>query len=261
MYHEKAVEYARGAGEITLRYFRTNTLVDTKDDNSPVTRADREAEAYIRDQIHTDFPDHGVLGEEDGYEPGTSPFTWVIDPIDGTKSFVAGVPLYTVLVALIDGVFDGSAVLPSSSVLAGVIHAPAAGETVSAARGQGASWSYAGHVESASVSSQSDLGAARVLTTDWADLSRREPELFRKLANTTSWARTWADAYGYLLVATGRADCMVDPIMSPWDIGPLPVIIEEAGGFYGTLSGKPELAESAVATTPGIAQALFRTGR
>lgn len=262
---EKALAYAREAGEVTLRYFRTDTAVDMKSDNSPVTQADREAEALIRSRIHRDFPDHGILGEEAGYEPGTEPITWVIDPIDGTKAFVAGVPLYTVLVAVIDAVFDGGS-LPTDRVATGVIHAPAAGETVYAARGHGARWitesAGRGRIsgqQSARVSKCASLRGARVMTTDWASLAVRTPELFSRVREGSETARTWGDAYGYLLVATGRADLMVDPIMSPWDIGPLPVVVEEAGGYFGTVDGLPILGTSSLASTQGVARELGLT--
>lgn len=259
---QRALEYARVAGEITLRYYRANPAVETKHDDTPVTQADREAEAAIRLLIKRDFPTHGVLGEEAGYQAGVDDVTWVIDPIDGTRSFVAGVPLYTVLIAVVDGILDTTTHIRTDRVVAGVIHAPAAGETVSAARGCGAIWERWSSdrsglsEEPARVADTAALSGARVMTTDWASLAAREPDLFSRIGDGSSIARTWGDAYGYLLVATGRADLMVDPIMSAWDIGPLPVVIEEAGGYYSTVDGEPIAGASSLATTPGIAREL-----
>jgi histidinol-phosphatase len=252
-----AVRLAQKAGEITLHYFGSAVKVEQKDDDSPVTRADREAETFIRNELQGAYPGMGVLGEEFGYRPGEQPYTWVVDPIDGTRSFVAGVPLYTVLVALVDGDWDGSGAPSSDSVLAGVIHAPATGESVFASRGNGATWSRAGRTEPARVSKRETLEGSSVMTTDWAALARREPQLFEQITLSGATTRTWGDAYGYLLVATGRADLMVDPIMSPWDLGPLPVVITEAGGTFTTVSGRHKLGTSALATSPGLARQLF----
>lgn len=240
---EFAVDLAREAGELTLTYFRGSFDVERKADETPVTRADRESEQLIRDRIQKAYPDDGILGEEFDSVAGTGRRTWVIDPIDGTKSFVAGVPLYAVLIALVDGAYDGGEI-DTDRVLLGVIHIPPLAETLSAARGLGAHWQEG----SAAVSSHDELSGARVCTTDFADLHRREPALAARINGRASFTRTWGDAYGYLLVATGRIDAMIDPIVSPWDIAPLPVIVEEAGGRFTDLRGRAVLGESAIAT-------------
>ncbi len=244
---EFAVALAREAGELTLTYFRGSFDVERKSDDTPVTRADRESEQLIRDRIQEAYPDDGILGEEFDDVAGSGERTWVVDPIDGTQSFVAGVPLYAVLIALVDGAYDGSEI-DTERVLLGVIHIPPLEETISAARGLGAFWQDG----SVRVSSRGELAGARVCTTDFADLHRREPALAARLDHRAAFTRTWGDAYGYLLVATGRIDAMIDPIVSPWDIAPLPVIMEEAGGRFTDLHGRAVLGKSAIATNGRI---------
>jgi len=248
-----AVSVAREAGEVTLRYFRGEFDVELKADETPVTRADREAEQLVRARIAAAYPDDAILGEEYGAEAGTGERTWVIDPIDGTKSFVAGVPLYAVLIALVDGAYAGEEI-PTDRVLVGVIHVPPLDETVSAARGCGARWRDG----TASVSTRSSLAQARVSTTDFVDLYRREPAVAQRILAFSEFGRTWGDAYGYLLTATGRLDAMVDPIVSPWDIAPLPVIMEEAGGAFTDLRGRAVLGTSAIASNGLVDGAILR---
>ncbi len=262
---EFAADLAIDAGRLTSRYYRSRLDVETKSDNSPVTRADREAEKLIRRRIEAIYPGHGILGEEFGHERGDGEYTWIVDPIDGTRSFVGRVPLYSVLIACIKGPVDAESIhVPSDDVLVGVIHLPEMHETVFAARDEGAFWR---RIERQSASTDhgldmadehlvttpcrvSQIGSidqARILTTDFADLARRAPDLLQ-FCTGANQTRTWGDAAGYLLVATGRAEAMIDPIMSPWDIGPLPVIVEEAGGAYSDLQGNRVLSDSSVAT-------------
>lgn len=234
--HRFAREIARVGGDTAMRWFRDTTLkTERKGDNSPVTVADRSAEEAIRSAIVDRYPDHGILGEEFGGDVSPVLPRWIIDPIDGTQSFIRGVPLFTTLVAYEDE--DG--------VQVGVVYAPATGELVSAARGDGA---YDESDKKVSVSTCHTLGEAWVATTDPVDLNRREPHLMRALLERGAAMRTWADAYGYLLLARGAIDAMIDPIMSPWDIAPLPVIIREAGGSFTTIDGEIDpLGSSAVA--------------
>ena len=248
-----AVALAQEAGALTLRYFRGSFDVETKSDETPVTRADRESEQLIRSRIESEFPDDGILGEEFPSRPGRGGRTWVVDPIDGTKSFVVGVPLYAVLIALVDGAYDGEQI-DTARVLLGVIHIPPLGETVSAARGSGAIWDG----KPAAVSGQPHLRQSRIGTTDFGDLRRREPAIAARIDADAGFTRTWGDAYGYLLTATGRLDAMIDPIVSPWDIAPLPVIVEEAGGRFTDLCGRSVLADSAVASNGRFHDALLR---
>ena len=238
-----AVDIATAAGELTLSYFRKGVAVETKSDNTPVTIADREAEMLIRSRLQQEFPGDSVLGEEHGFDERAGD-TWVIDPIDGTRSFIAGVPIYAVLIACVAGRYDGTEAIPADRVRLGVIHIPALDETVSAGRGLGALWND----RPCSVSTHEMIRECRFGTSDFADLARREPALASAITRHASFSRTWGDAFGYLLVATGRLDAMVDPIVSPWDIAPLPVILEEAGGAYSDISGARVVSKSAVAS-------------
>lgn len=244
-----AEQIAQEAGDLTLRYFRQPIDVERKADNSPVTVADRESESLLRARILERYPEHAVIGEEFG-EGGShgSPFTWVLDPIDGTKSFVKGIPLYCVLVAL----------LHEQQPLLGVIHNPALGETVSAARNAGCSFQGT----PTTVSSEADLSNAWLMLTDPAEMARLQPEFGRRLYDAFGHARTWADAYGYLLVATGRAEAMIDPIMNLWDIAALKPIIEEAGGRFTDIDGKDNpTGSSAIAANPAIHDAVLALRR
>jgi histidinol phosphatase-like enzyme (inositol monophosphatase family) len=198
-YLDFAKDLAREAGKVTLRYYRSRLDVENKADASPVTIADRETEQFIRAAIRARYPEHGILGEEFGEETPGAPWRWVIDPIDGTQSFIHGVPLYTVLLAL---EFNGAPQL-------GVIHNPPQDETVAAATGLGCTYNG----EPCRVSTTSDLGQAWVYVTDYTDLAVRRPRFTAELLARAAHTRSWADAYGYQMVATGRADVMLDPIM------------------------------------------------
>ena len=216
---EFAVDLARGAGEITLQYFRKKPETSKKSDGSYVTIADREAESYLRKRIFERFPDDGILGEEEGETQGTSGRRWILDPIDGTFAFVHGVPLYGVLIA----------VEIKGQMSVGVVNLPALGEMVSAAKGLGCFLNG----ERARVSNTAELKDALLLSTSFVACARagfgRVAELLQEKAKVS---RTWGDCYGYVLVATGRADVMLDPVMNLWDCAPLLPIMEEAGGTF-----------------------------
>jgi histidinol phosphatase-like enzyme (inositol monophosphatase family) len=255
VYREFASSLAGEAGRIGLKYFRTGVEVETKADHTPVTRADRETEQFIRGAIAERFPDHLVTGEEFGSSLGTEKFegpagsgpdfSWIIDPIDGTKAFVHGVPLYTTLIALL---YRGNPVV-------GIIHNPVMNETVAASVGGGCTLNE----EPCAVSGRAELSDARIHATDFADLYRRKPALTVELLSRSSSARTWADAYGYLLVATGRAEAMIDPVMAPWDIAPLGPIITEAGGRFTSLDGAETWTSgSALATNGHVHDEILR---
>ena len=214
-----AVMLARGAGDITLKYFRKQPETSTKSDGSYVTIADREAESYLRRQIAETFPDDGILGEEEGELEGRSGRRWILDPIDGTFAFVHGVPFYGVLIALeID-----------NEMSVGVINIPALGEIVSAANSCGCFLNG----EPARVSTTAKLNESLLLCTNFrmAEKYGFGPAMER-LQNRARTSRTWGDCYGYVLVATGRADVMLDPVMNLWDCAPLLPIMEEAGGTF-----------------------------
>lgn len=234
-----AVELARGAGDITLKYFRQRPETSTKSDGSYVTIADREAEAYLRRQIAERYPDDGIVGEEEGESQGRSGRRWIVDPIDGTFSFVHGVPFYGVLIGLeIDG-----------ELSVGVINIPALGEIVSAAKGVGCFLNG----ERTRVSNTAGLEDALLLCTDFSSCERygfgRAGELLQARAKTS---RTWGDCYGYVLVATGRADVMLDPVMNLWDCAALLPIMEEAGGTFTDWRGVRTAAGNNSIATNGL---------
>ena len=220
-----AVGLARAAGDRTLRWFRAADLaVERKGDGTPVTAADRDAERWLREELRDAFPDDGILGEEEDAVAGTSGRRWIIDPIDGTKAFTCGVPLYSTLLALEDE--DGIAV--------GVIHLPGLGETVWAGRGRGC-WSDRG---AAAVSDAEGLAGAYVMSSSFDTWTAAQVEA---VTGAGAILRTWGDGYGYALVATGRVAAMVDPIVAPYDIAAMPVILAEAGGRFTDLAGAPTI--------------------
>lgn len=233
---ELAREIALEAGRFTLQHFRREDLdVERKGDGSPVTVADRGAEQLLRERISAAFPEDGILGEEFPETPGTSGRKWILDPIDGTKAFVHGVPLYTNLVAVLNEA-DGEPVL-------GVINAPASGETIHAQVGHGA-WYQNGDsaVRRAAVSTVETLADGLFLTGDVAGFQDREQDatdVYMALQSTARISRTWGDAYGYMMVAIGRAEVMIDAEMSLWDAACLKPILEEAGGKFTSWAGEP----------------------
>lgn len=239
-----AAELARLTGDIALRHYRTRLDVETKSDGSPVTVADRAAEIAAREWVQRYFPDDGILGEEFGVERPEAKRRWVIDPIDGTKSFVRGAPLWGSLVALCEG----------KTVLAGAAYFPAVDEIVAAAPGAGCWWNGS----QCAVSPVEVLAQATVLTTDDRFRERADCRAgYERVADAAAVSRTWGDCFGYLLVATGRAEVMLDSIMSPWDAAALQPIIEEAGGVFTDWSGqRTAFGGSAVATNAALSNAV-----
>ena len=246
---EFAIAVAEKAGDVTLRYFRRDNLeIERKADDTPVTIADRSAEELLRKLIASQFPDDAILGEEFGLSTGTSGYQWVLDPIDGTKSFIHSIPLYTTLVA----------VLQHEKPCLGVIHAPALCETVYASEGCGC-WHIGRSGETprrARVSTVSRLADGLFVTTDIRTFaegrSRDATEVFRRLVRASGITRLWGDGYGYLMVATGRAEVMVDPQLSAWDIAALQPIIEEAGGSFTDWQGNATVNSSEAIATNGL---------
>jgi len=240
---EAAAEVARLAGEVALRHYRSGLAVETKADGSPVTAADREAERGAREWIEARFPEDGILGEELGRSRPAAPRRWILDPIDGTKTFVRGVPLWGSLVAVVEG----------ERVVAGAASFPALGEAIAAAPGFGCWWNGA----RCAVSDVAEIGRSTVLTTDErfaGDVSRRAG--WSRLAERARLSRSWGDCYGYLLVATGRAEVMVDAILAPWDAAAVMAIVEEAGGVFTDWDGaRTAFGGSAIATNGGVASA------
>jgi histidinol-phosphatase len=221
---DEAVELTRAAGELTLRWFQAHDLdVERKGDGTPVTEADRAAERLLREEIARRHPDDAILGEEEAPRAGTSGRTWIIDPIDGTKAFTRGVPLYSNLLAVDDG--EGPAV--------GVINLPALGETVYAGRGLGCFTNG----RRATVSTKGTLPHAYVSSSSFGHW---DPEVFGRFRSAGTDLRTWGDGYGYALVATGRIDVMIDPEAAHWDLAPMPVILAEAGGRFSAWDGSTD---------------------
>lgn len=241
-----AVESAQLAGSFTLGFFNADPPVELKADRSPVTAADRGAEERLRARIEKAFPTHGILGEEFGEKPGTDPVRWILDPIDGTVSFLCGVPAYSVLIGV---EVDGQAV-------AGVIHMPALHETVYAARGLGCRWN--GRV--ARVSEIRDLSQARMFNAPMKLMTRySRAAAFARLAEQTATDRGCLDGYAYALLATGRAEIVLDPIMNIWDTAALLPCILEAGGTLTDWSGNTtHTAPEAVATNGHLFDAVMR---
>ena len=218
---DECVSLLRETGELTLQWFRSADLaIERKGDGTPVTETDKAAERFLRTEIERRHPDDTIIGEEEATHHGTSDRTWILDPIDGTKAFTHGVPLYCNLLAINDA--DGP--------LIGVINMPALGETVYAGRGLGC------FVDGtpARVSTRDRLAGAYLSSCGfdyWPD------DLLLRVKQAGPTLRTWGDGYGYALVATGRIDAMVDPEVALWDVAPMPVILAEAGGRFSDWRG------------------------
>jgi histidinol-phosphatase len=240
---EAVAEVARLTSEIAMRYFKSDLTVLTKSDGSPVTIADREAEERARKWVASRFPGDAVLGEEFGATGNPNGRRWFIDPIDGTKTFVRGVPFWGSMIAVQEG----------DDVLAGAIACPAVGECIVAATGCGCWWNGA----RCHASAEARLDQATILTTD--DRFRYNPDRvarWQALGERVAVSRTWGDCYGYLLVATGRAELMVDDRLSPWDSTPLIPLIHEAGGVFSDWRGRVGIAgEDGVASNAPLADA------
>lgn len=237
-------EVARLTGQTALAHYRTRLDIETKRDGSPVTVADRSAEETARVWIATRFPRDAILGEEFGEAGDPTARRWLIDPIDGTKTFVRGVPLWGTLIAVMQG----------DEVLAGAVYCPAVDELVVAAVGEGCWWNGS----RASVSRQTDLSRSTILSTAtrFAGAPDRERR-WSSLAAEVAVARTWGDCYGYLLVATGRAELMVDDLMSPWDAAALVPVVREAGGEFSDWDGRvTPFGNGALATNSVLAATL-----
>ena len=245
-YMEFAAQTAYEAGRLTLGYFQTETLrPELKPDDTPVTAADREAEELIRTRITAKYPGHAVVGEEYGTK-GDSSHRWIVDPIDGTRAFVRGVPLYGVLIGLeIEGRCE-----------VGAAYFPALDEMICAATGEGC---YRNGLRSR-VSSAKNLSDGILSFTDAASFEEQGREdAFRRLCRTAGGSCGWSDAYGHALVATGRVELMLDPVMNPWDCAPFPPILREAGGYFGDWSGNETIyAGEALSTTTKLLADVLR---
>ncbi len=240
-----AIETARGAGRVAMEWFQSEALVaDGKADGSPVTQADRAAERCVRDAIAAAYPEDGILGEEYDAVETSSGRTWVIDPIDGTKSFVHGVPLFGTLLACME---NGSPTI-------GVIVMPALDECVAAEVGRGCWWWRAGHpAERSRVSEHPSLDGAMLVSTslEYYDTDARKRAWIRT-NSLGAHTRGWSDCYAFVLLATGRADAVVEPgMMNLWDVACVPVIVGEAGGAWSDIEGRRTLESGSMVASNG----------
>jgi myo-inositol-1(or 4)-monophosphatase len=261
-YFTFARQLAYRAGRITLGYYNKGIQHNMKHDDSPVTAADHATEEFIRGEIEKNYPSHAIVGEEFGEytspfpggrgvrgEGEKNPFRWIVDPIDGTKSFLKGVPFYSVLIALeIEGI---------SRV--GVVCFPALDEILYAADGLGA-WCNGRRVR---VSEVSKLKESVFCYTSWAGFRTHDRlDVFERLHKECFFGRGWSDAYGYHMVATGRAEIMLDPSIQLWDVAPFPPIFREAGGFFGSWTGEEgHTYGEAVAVNAALRQKVMKLMR
>jgi len=251
-----AREIAVLAGKKTLEFFqRGNYEVERKADASPVTAADRAAETLLRDRISAAFPADGILGEEFGEASGESGFRWILDPIDGTKSFISGVPMYGTMVGV---ELEGECPV-------GVVYIPGLDEGIFAASGEGA-WHFRGSAEPVkAAASKCQTLSQGVFVTSQVDSYEQRPggaEVFKELQRRAYVTRTWGDCYGYLLVATGRVEVMVDPEMNVWDAAAVQPIMQEAGASFTDWSGKATIhSGEGIGAAPGVLEEVLAITR
>lgn len=238
-YLELATHAAHEAGKLTLRYFQAPLDPDWKADASPVTVADKASEQLLRQIITSQYPDHAILGEEYGESNPSSPFRWIVDPIDGTRSFIHGVPLYSVLIGLeVEG-----------ELVVGVAYFPALNEMVAAAKGMGCTWNG----RPCRVTTTPRLADALICYTDERTFAPYGYEAHRqRLVSACGTLRGWSDSYAHIMVATGRADAAFDPYMEAWDSAALAVIVREAGGTFTDWKGNPTIYNGEAISTNGV---------
>jgi histidinol phosphatase-like enzyme (inositol monophosphatase family) len=234
-----AIDAAKAAGDIALHYFRSNLTVETKADRTPVTRADRECESRIVEILSTRFPDIGFLGEEHGERLGTRNARWIVDPIDGTKNFIRGIPFFATLIALEE---DGE-------VTAGVMYAPAINDLLYARTGQGA-FANGNRVQ---VSDVSVLDHAMLIHGGLKDLKVRSCwPAFLRLVDGTARQRGFGDALGHSVVICGQAEVVLEPEIKPWDVAASKVIVTEAGGRFSDFAGSSSIYTGSAVISNGL---------
>ncbi|HRP68961.1 MAG TPA: inositol monophosphatase family protein [Turneriella sp.] len=225
--------------DVSQRYFKKpldQIGIQHKADASPVTAADIEIESRLRSLIEKKFPDHGIVGEESGNTKSDADFVWVLDPIDGTKSFISGVPLFTTLIAL----------LHKGNPECGAIYQPILNELV---WGNNRECFFNGN--KTQIRNTAVLKDATLLITDANDMTTHHPTAqFSKLTAQTRFWRTWADGYGYALLATGYADVMLDPVMNPWDIMAVIPVVRGAGGIVSDFAGNDAAKGTSLMAAP-----------
>ena len=245
-----ALEAIEDAHAFILSHYQTGVAIHRKSDDSPVTIADKGAEQLLRDRISVTFAEDAVVGEEHDDTPGTSGYRWILDPIDGTKAFIHGVPLFGCLIGL---EHDGE-------MVAGLCGFPALNELIYASKGQGAWWRKGDaepvrcEVTTTDKLSEAMMGYTQV--SGYADTDRGDA--FQRLIKATRLARGWGDCYGHMLVATGRADISVDPEMNPWDSAALVPIITEAGGHFFGWNGERSIhTGDGISTNAALKEAVL----
>ncbi len=242
---ETATDIAERASDIALSYFRQALLIEMKENQTPVTIADKKTEEMIRAEVAKAFPGHGILGEEFGHERTNSDFIWTIDPIDGTRSYIRGIPLWGTLVGLLE---KGEPVI-------GVMVLPALDETYVAGKGLGAFCNGVQLHVSAAKSLESSVVSCGDLNC-FDSTGRRE--YLQTLSKRSELIRGYTDCFGHALVARGSVDAMVDPLVSIWDIAPLACIIKESGGEYFNFEGDTSIQSTSFITcSPALKQELL----
>jgi histidinol-phosphatase len=245
---EEAADIAERASKIALSYFRQALLIEMKENHTPVTIADKKTEEMIREEISQSFPDHGIIGEEFGVHLNNADYIWTIDPIDGTRSFIRGIPLFGTLLGLLE---KGEPVL-------GVMVLPALEETYTAGKGLGA---FCDGIQ-LHVSATKSLESALVSCGDVSCFGAiGKKDYLNRLLERAELVRGYTDCFGHSLVIRGAIDAMVDPIVSPWDVVPLACLIREAGGDYFTFEGDTTHAgRSFISCTPALRNELLGLG-
>jgi histidinol-phosphatase len=234
-----AIDAAKAAGEVILSYFRSDLQVDLKADQSPVTAADRTAEQIIVDRLRRQFPEYGFLGEEFGAQQGQTDTRWIIDPIDGTQNFIRGIPYFATLLALEE----------AGEITLGVVYAPAEQTLFYAARGEGA---FSNDRERLAVSPIASLSQA-MLVHGGLDILRRGGywDGLTRLVDATARQRGFGDYFAHTFVCRGQAEVMVEADVKPWDLAPLKIIVEEAGGRFTDFTGTPTIYGGTAVTSNG----------
>ncbi len=236
---------SKESGKIIINYYRTPIKIDTKKDNTPVTIADKKTEEFLREEITKRFPGHGILGEEFGETNQDAEYKWVLDPIDGTKSFICGTPLFGTLIAL----------LRNNKPVIGAINLPILNELLI-----GDNFKSTLNDNEVHVRGCTDLSQAVLLITDFVSYGDYYSKSgLENLISHVKMIRGWGDCYGYYLVATGYADIMIDPIVSPWDSMALIPVITGSGGIITDINGNDAVkGTSLVASVSGIHKNIIK---
>lgn len=240
-------ELLDASGAVIADYFnKRHFSVEQKSNQTPVTIADRESERLMRSMINSRFPEHGIIGEEFGAENEQAEYVWVLDPIDGTIAFIHGVPLFVTLIALLK---DGQPIW-------GAINQP-----VAKLRCEGDNTNAWFNGENVKMRNPTGLAGTTLLATDIGNIARlHNKKGFDELLKNASLFRTWGDGFGYILVACGKADIMLDAKMAPWDILPVIPVARGAGAKITTFSGgDPVVGQSAVTAHPSIHEQVLQT--